>query len=217
MIRNFVLVALALASSVTAQSQSQTLAVSAMMDIYQAGGYNDGSGALPPVVYSFPAKAVRRIIFSRVEGFWSGECCQYVPWGPDGISELCNEYGGQWHINNPIGPFSGLDFTDFAGALVGMFLEDGLPASAPPPLRFYLSDSSQGGIQTNFTTLSPVIGQVFFIGDGKTGTGAGTNQAFRVPPTATNLYLGYSDSCNETVPGCYGDNVGSVSVTFHVR
>jgi hypothetical protein len=35
-------------------------------------------------------------------------------------------------IDNPIGPFSGVDSTDFVGPLVGMFLEDTLPTSAPP-------------------------------------------------------------------------------------
>jgi hypothetical protein len=207
---------LALTTSLLAQSQSQTLTVSATMDIHQAGGYTDGSDGQPPAAYSFPAKAGQYIIFSKVVGFWAGEG-GYVPWGPDGVSELTNFYGGSWHINNPIGPFSGLDYTDFAGALVGVFLEDSLPTSAPPSLRFYYSNSSQGGIQTNFTALSPAIGQIFFIGDGKTGTGIGTDQVFRVPKTATYLYLGYSDSCSESVPGCFSDNTQSISVTFQLR
>jgi hypothetical protein len=97
-----------------------------------------------------------------------------------------------------------------------MFLEDTLPASPPPTLRFYISDSSQGGIRTNLATLSPQIGQVFFIGDGRTGTGTGAIQVFDVPPTATHLYLGYADSCDYATPGCYGDNEGSMTATFAI-
>ncbi len=39
---------------ILAQSQ-QTLSVTAFMDIWQSGGYNDGSGGSPPAVYAFPA------------------------------------------------------------------------------------------------------------------------------------------------------------------
>ena len=133
--------------------------------------------------------------------------------GPDGTTTLpCD---GR-NIANPTGPFSGYNLTDFAGAMVGMFLEDTLPASAPPSLRFYVSNNSLSGIQTDFKTLSPVIGQVFFIGDGLTGTGSGSVQIFAVPPAATHLYLGFVDSCTltSTVPGCYSDNAGSMSAIF---
>jgi hypothetical protein len=117
---------------------------------------------------------------------------------------------------SPTGPFSGLDLVDFQGPPVGMFLEDTLPASAPPTLRFYVGNSSFGGVQTNFATLGPQIGQVFFIGDGKTGTGTGAIQAFSVPPTATHLYLGYADSCDYATPGCYSDNEGSMTAAFAI-
>jgi hypothetical protein len=96
-----------------------------------------------------------------------------------------------------------------------MFLEDTLPGVAPPTLTFYVSDSSQGGIQTDFPGLRPRIGQVFFIGDGLTGTGTGSAQVFVVPPTATHLYLGFVDGCGDDVPpGCYSDNAGAVATIF---
>ena len=41
--------------------------------------------------------------------------------------------------------------------------------------------------------LSPALKQVFFIGDGLTGTGTGTTQTFVVPAGATRLFLGVSD------------------------
>lgn len=61
-----------------------------------------------------------------------------------------------------------------------MFLEDSLPTSVPPTPRFYVSNNSPGGIQTDFTTLSPQIGQVFVIDDGKTGTDSPAIQV--IPP-----------------------------------
>ena len=205
-------IGLALAGSLEAQN-STTLSVSAHMDIYRAGGYDDASDGIAPVAYSFPARAKQTLTFPSVTGAWT--CSDGVPvYGADGTTTgPCFQAEGQ-SFKNPIGPFSGYSVTDFVGAMAGVFLEDALPPSAPPPLRFYVSDSSQGGIQTNFKTLSPRIGQVFFIGDGLTGTGSGTVQIFQVPPTATHLYLGYVDNCGSgigAVPGCYSDNAGTLS------
>ncbi len=75
-------------------------------------------------------------------------------------------------------------------------------------------------IGTDFTALSPLLDQTFFIGDGLTGDGTGTTQVFHVPTGATTLYLGISDACGYNGgPGCYGDNYGSfaVPVTLHAR
>jgi hypothetical protein len=202
-----------LAVPILAQS-AQTLSVSAHMDIWQSGGYNDGSNGTPPAAYTFSAALGQVLTFSSVTGTWS---CgnDATPNGPDGTdSGSC--YVG---VNNfiPTGPFSGLEMTDFSRPLVGMFLEDTLPTSAPPTLTFYWADSSQGGVQANFAALSPQIGQVFFIGDGRTGTGTGAIQAFNVPRTATHLYLGYVDLCDPGgPPGCYSDNSGSMTATFAI-
>ena len=192
---------------------SQTLTVTAFMDIWRSGGYNDGSNGVPPVAYAFPAAPGQALTFSSVTGTWS---CgnDATPNGPDGTDS------GSCYVDvndfNPTGPFSGIDMTDFSRPLVGMFLEDTLPITAPPTLTFYWTDSSLGGMQTNFATLSPQIGQVFFIGDGLTGTGTGARQVFNVPSTATHLYLGYVDTCGGGIPGCYTDNSGSMTVTFAI-
>jgi hypothetical protein len=149
-----VLLAFGLAVPVLAQV---SLSVSATMDIYRAGGYNDGSDGIAPVVYTFTARPFQTLTFSSVSGTW--KCTTGLPaFGPDGTSTGCNP---SQKINNPIGTFSGLGLTDFIGPMVGIFLEDTLPASAPPPLTFYVSNSSDGGIQTDFRTLNPKIGQVF--------------------------------------------------------
>jgi hypothetical protein len=212
--------ALALGAPVIAQVQPDIeLQVSPHMDIYRAGGYNDGSDGIAPAIYTFPARPFQTLTFSSVSGSWTcaGGVAEY---GADGTTTgPCFHAGGQ-KINSPTGPFSGYGLTDFVGGMAGVFLEDNLPSSAAPPLRFYVSDNSQGGTRTDFKSLNPKIGQVFFIGDGLTGTGIGSIQVFQVPPTATNLYLGYVDSCSQpgpATPGCYSDNAGALTVIFRIQ
>jgi hypothetical protein len=97
--------------------------------------------------------------------------------------------------------------------LVGVFLDNGLPAAAPAALNY-------NGTTLSFTqgSYSPQIGQVFFIGDGLTGTGSGFTQQFNVPPTATRLYLGFADAGSfNGPPDYYADNPGSLTVSGLVR
>ena len=57
-------------------------------------------------------------------------------------------------------------------------------------------------------SMAPVLNQVFFIGDGLTGTGSGSVQQFVVPLGATRLYLGSSDG-----PGANYNNSSNFAVT----
>lgn len=93
------------------------------------------------------------------------------------------------------------------GYLVGLFVAGTVPSgSAPTALDFTTG--------TSFTSLSPLLDQTFFIGDGLTGDGTGSAQTFYVPTGATTLYLGISDACSYNGgPGCYTDNSGSFSVS----
>ena len=60
-----------------------------------------------------------------------------------------------------------------------------------------------------------MLDQTFFIGDGLTGNGTGSLQAFNVPAGAADLYLGISDAGGYNgSPGAYGDNLGSYSVNY---
>lgn len=188
----------------------------ARMDIWQAGGYSDGSDGMPPAVYTFAAAPGQVLTFSSVTGRWScgGALISRSKNGPDGTNKG-NCFAGPISFA-PVGPFSGFDSTDFVSALVGMFLADSLPSSAPATLGFYWANNSLGGIKTNFYSLSPQIGQVFFIGNGLTGRRTGLTQVFNVPQDATNLYLGYVDDCGNGLPGCYIDNYGSLTATFAV-
>jgi hypothetical protein len=78
-------------------------------------------------------------------------------------------------------------------ACLGVFLGDEQPdqSPAPPDLDFGTIESR------NFRSLSPVLKQVFFIGDGFVGdntTSDGVQQIIEIPMGATRLYLGTMDS-----------------------
>jgi hypothetical protein len=203
---------LTLAVSVRAQNAPFEVTVLATMDLWKAGGYNDGSDGIAPAAYIFPAAPGQLIIFPSITGTWS--CGTGPLFGPDGTNASANCNGPR--DTGPIGTLGGFASTDFYGALVGVFLEDALPVSLSRTLRFYVSDSSVGGIATGFTALNPRIGEVFFVGDGLTGTGAGTLQAFIVPSTATHLYLGYADGSNG-IPQGYSNNAGQLRVILQLH
>ena len=87
-----------------------------------------------------------------------------------------------------------------------MFTNGSPTGSAPASFNY-----SGGLSQSSF---SPLLDQVFFIGDGLTGTGSGSTQSFAVPSTATELWLGFADAfAFGGAPGFYGDNPGSLSVS----
>ena len=72
-------------------------------------------------------------------------------------------------------------------ALIGVFLDGSTPSGQPPAA---LDATGSNG---SFAALSPLLRQIFFIGDGLTGTGSGAVQRFTVPAGATRLFLGSSD------------------------
>jgi hypothetical protein len=106
------------------------------------------------------------------------------------------------------GPANGISLAHLpAGALVGVFVPAGGP-SGPTPAAL---DFTSSGIGTSFLTLSPALDQLFFIGDGLTGTGTGSVQQFIAPTGAATLYLAVSDSV-----GGSGNNLGSITADVTV-
>ena len=88
-----------------------------------------------------------------------------------------------------------------ANALIGVFLDNSTPVgpSAPTGLAFNTA------VSRDFSTLSPLLSQTFFIGDGlKTGSVA---QQFVVPTGTTRLFLGTLDGFG------WFNNIGSFAVT----
>jgi len=99
-----------------------------------------------------------------------------------------------------------------AGYLVGLFTKAHGPSGAAPPAL----DFTQIG--THFLTLSPVLDQTFFVGNGHAGGGNPAVQQFNVPAGARRLFFGISDACNfHGVPGCYYDNAGAFTVMARVK
>jgi hypothetical protein len=119
--------------------------------------------------------------------------------GPDGdVAKDVVAVGG---ISGYVGP---------GGSLVGVFLTDAAPLAGPPAAL----DFSAAGIGIGFVSLAPAIGQVFFIGDGRSGTDKGRRQEFTAPAGATRLFLGTLDGSGVVAapPGYYVDNDGQFDV-----
>jgi hypothetical protein len=95
--------------------------------------------------------------------------------------------------------------------LAGVFLDATVPAGAAPARL----DFSSAALGTGFTSLSPILNQTFFIGDGLTATGSGVPQEFFVPDSATRLFLGFIDGADfQGDPTFYSNNDGSFVATF---
>ena len=97
--------------------------------------------------------------------------------------------------------------------LTGVFTTaSGPDGTAPPRLDFSSTSTSVPGGRS-FTVLSPLVDQLFYVGDGLTGEGGGSRQTFIVPDEATHLYLGLIDGSRFIHgPDFYDNNAGSFSV-----
>jgi hypothetical protein len=163
-----------------------------------AGG---GAGVLPVFISLPPVAPGLQFQASGTYTFDSG----YHVVGPDGNT-------GDWSPMN-INSYGGISGYYGPGApLCGVFLTGKAP-QLPAPATLDFTGNNQ---LPDFLTLSPAIGQVFFIGDGL-AYGSGAIQIFIVPTGATRLFLGIPDCFNAVGdPGWYGDNIGSLTVTVTV-
>jgi len=84
-------------------------------------------------------------------------------------------------------------------SLLGVFLASGDPTLAPAPAA--LNFSTQAA--RDYTSLAPLVGQVFFIGTGKTSGGA--YHQIIVPQGATRLYFAVMDTYQ------WNNNLGTLS------
>lgn len=115
--------------------------------------------------------------------------------------------------SSSISAFGGISgYLGTQGALVGVFLSAAIPnGSAPATLDF-----SNGGLGTNFLSLSPDIGQVFYIGNGVTS--GNVFQEFIAPTGATRLFLGITDAFGfNGVPGAFDDNDGAYRIRVGIN
>jgi hypothetical protein len=111
---------------------------------------------------------------------------------------------------NPVDGISG--YRGPQGALVGVFLDDNIPNAGPPATLNFDPD----GLGTDFLSLNPLIGQIFYIGNGLMS--GGDFREYIAPAGATRLFLGIPDGFSFVGnPGAYDDNDGSYSIRIGVN
>lgn len=111
--------------------------------------------------------------------------------GPDGGPIAIHFAGAENGIATVTAPVNGL---------LGLFLGPAQPSLTAAPVALdFTSPASR-----DYLTLSPLLKQPFFIGDGRTGANAA--QTVLVPTGATRLYLATMDGFQ------WGNNVGSLTV-----
>lgn len=186
-----------------ASAPNSTLAISGRATIYGAGQAfpHDAEALLPPAL-SFAPGPGKALTVIDVTGTVA----------PSGSSPANGADGGSYNTNvSELLGISGIRADGRGLFLAGVFLSDAAPAQPAPPALDFTGN-------TGFAQLAPRIGQVFYIGDGLTGTGSGQAQQFVVPPEATRLYLGFADAPGfNGTPGSYGDNTGSLSARVFVE
>ncbi len=132
--------------------------------------------------------------------------------GPDGAN-----LGSQQPATNIYSSTSNLSPIQFTGTemfLVAVFLGPGLPSSPVASIGNY---GAGGALSSSNPVYTPLVGQVFFVGDGLTGTGSGAIQQFIVPTGATRLFLGFADALDfNGQAGSYSDNSGSLNVNLQI-
>lgn len=157
---------------------------------------------LPPI-FTVASGDVIRALDPAVGGisFFNGIGAPF--YGPSGNGLSGSHLSALGGISGYVGP---------QGALAGVFLSDAIPGSgAPDTLNF-----NPDGLGAEFSVLNPGLGQVFYIGDGKTS--GGEFQTFIAPVGATRLALGIPDGFGfNGAPGAYDDNDGSYSIRLGIN
>ena len=198
------LVACALFGAALLAGPAGAVTVNSTDAIYNYGGTGiAGGGSTTPPTISVAAFVGQFLTFGvtgAVALTPGGE-----PFGPHGAD------GGAAAFNMNVSQGAGISGVHSfnVGYLAGVFLNGSEGATTGLPN----SDFTPAGTGEAFASLSPMIDQVFFIGDGLTGTGAGQIQQFFVPTGATRLVLGTVDAYGyDGPPGAYFDNSGFFSV-----
>lgn len=158
--------------------------------------FGDAAPAQSPVlVPNLCLRAGSSLTFSAAGGVSNDpNLVMYPLVGPEGhlTSVTQHSMGPENGISNIFAPYN---------ALVGVFLSAAQPNLAPAPPMLNFSTPAP----RNYLTLSPLLQQVFFIGNGITSTSV--TQHVVVPAGATRLYLGTMDV------GAWNNNPGSFEVT----
>ena len=161
---------------------------------------------LPPMFSVMPGDVIR--VADPVDGaisFFNG--FNGIVYGPE---------GNGLPDSSQLGSFGGISgYTGTQGALVGLFLNDDIPNGVAPS-RLNFSNVGVDPLGIEFLTLTPGLGQVFFIGNGVTS--GGDFQEFTAPTGATRFFLGVPDGFGfNGAPGAYDDNDGAYRVRIGIN
>jgi hypothetical protein len=181
--------------------QLSSAMIDARSDVYSASAAvadRSRGGVLPSRITL--AAGGGYLVFNNVRGRIG--CQGRSNYGPDGGSCV----GGNTNLRSA-GAVSGIVAHERTLFITGVFLADH-PGPVPAGLDF-----SKAALGLSREQYEPQLGQSFFIGDGLTDTGAGSQQRFIIPAGASTLYLGFADGpAFQGNPGTYSDNTGSVAL-----
>ncbi len=198
--------------STAASVVSGSLVVPGTANIFAAGQTSPAiiasDGIVPPFISL--ASGSTHIRFSNVTGIVHIGDPGNPPYGPENSS-----FGAFGYIGDPSLPVSDIKTDRLGTSLWAVFLDDSTPTGPHPTDNL---DFTSGGLGIEFTNLSPLLRQTFFIGDGLTGTGSGSQQTFFVPTGATRLFLGVLDgTVGNAHPGAaYFNNSGAFTAAYDV-
>jgi Flp pilus assembly protein TadG len=157
--------------------------------------------ASPPIIPNgIPITAGSSMTFDGINGGATNDYTDPNRYTADG------NIGGEPAAINTVGNEHGIaNMKAPINSLVGLFIDNNVPGTTgetvPPNLDFSTTASR------NFTTLSPKLNQLFFIGDGRTDSG--DVQEFVVPIGAKRLIIATWDDYE------WNNNIGSFTVTIH--
>jgi len=146
----------------------------------------------PLLVSGLPITPGGKLYFRQTSGTTSYQ--DAANYGPDGNTGFIVAQQAVNGINTTKGPLN---------SLVGIFLDDRAPNTWAQAASLDFSTAAS----RDFTTLSPGLKQVFFIGDGLNSSGQ--LQEFVIPAGATRFYLGIMDE-----KGWWWDNTGTLSTSM---
>lgn len=184
-------------------SDSLTVNVPATANPYLAGmragtkaRAGDSAPQQSPVLVERTLSHAVAVTFTAVGAIQHTPECPPDCYGPNGTPKFSRHRDGAEHGISDI--FAPMD------ALLGVFLSDEQPdrSRTPHPLDFRAT-------RRNFNNFSTQLKQVFFIGDGRTRSGA--QRRYLVPARATKLYLGVMDAYE------WNNNSGSFTVTVAIE
>jgi Flp pilus assembly protein TadG len=150
----------------------------------------------PAVPTSIPITGGTSMTFDGINGGATNDYTDPNRYTADGNvgSNATNTAGDEHGIANMTAPIN---------CLVGVYTNGTVPGSSAAPTDLDFSTDAE----RSYTTLSPQLNQIFFIGDGRND--AGEVQHVVVPSGATTLYIATWDSYE------WNNNIGSFTVTVH--